>query len=647
MQKLLGLFEAHVEKGVLALCAGFALYVAWGYLLGSPNKITFGGKELGPGELHTAINDEAKRLDTAIRTAEADTEQTSVEAFQQELKKRFETGIFARSEDTQPVPAQLPVTTVFGSKIEVPGLEQEEESVELVTPLQPKSLAVGVGRSMIYRQPLLVGLGGEADELVDDEAKPVEQPWVTVGAYFDRKAQYQEMIKAGYAPYRARVYVVGVDVRRQEVQSDGTFAEPEVVSRGEAMPVVEVPEPIFDDEDGSLANKSEIDDAFRVIKAQQPLLQQPPFYLVDAGDFWDVPPLDGLEVEEEAEEDQEEETPMAPTRAAAPPGGGMAPGGMAPGSGTPRRGRPGAGGPTFGNPSGRSSTARTEAQQRQQERREIKQNLERAQQALVAKDFRQAIDLARGVASRESVTGSDRKKAEALIRRAEQLEQRAMRFAGGGGGLPARETLLTEIIEEPETGAPAVWFHDDTVESGKTYRYSMRVQLWNRYVGQTRSMKDPADARNPILVGEWSEWGTPVTVTPETHFFVAGPKPGDEAEAMVEVWKWRNGNWVKERFDVRVGDVVGGVKTVKTNELDEELKQVRADVDFTTGAVVLDLRLDEKVQQRIPGKGDFSYREQDSVVIVYLDPADGQVKEKSAVLDRNDPLRKKLEDAEL
>ena len=104
---------------------------------------------------------------------------------------------------------------------------------------------------------------------------------------------------------------------------------------------------------------------------------------------------------------------------------------------------------------------------------------------------------------------------------------------------------------------------------------------------------------------------------------------------------------MKERFNVAIGDVIGGdVKDVKTGDYDDEGEEVKKDVDFTTDAVVLDLRFDEPVKERWPQKdGAFSYRDKTSTVLVYLDPADGQVKERAQVFDRRDPIRKQLEDA--
>ena len=200
-----------------------------------------------------------------------------------------------------------------------------------------------------------------------------------------------------------------------------------------------------------------------------------------------------------------------------------------------------------------------------------------------------------------------------------------------------------KLVTNPdaEKGEVATWFHDDSVEAGKTYRYRMRVKLWNRYLGQMRAVRAPESAKEPILVGEWSLPSDPVTVTPSTYFFLKGGRENNLAS--VEVWKWRDGDWVRQTFEVAVGDVIGGVRKVRREELDD--KTGREDVDFTTGAVVLDLRTDViKKRYATDKKGGFSYRIGPSPVMVYLDPADGQVKERTQVFDRDDPILKKLKD---
>ncbi len=148
-----------------------------------------------------------------------------------------------------------------------------------------------------------------------------------------------------------------------------------------------------------------------------------------------------------------------------------------------------------------------------------------------------------------------------------------------------------------------------------------------------------------MLYGDWSLPSEPIAVTPSTYFFLSSGT-FDQSGANVDVFKWRQGEWMKQRFvDVQIGKVIGEVKKVKTDDYDENGKPLREDIDFGTGVVVLDLRFAEPIDVRASAgrKGEFVYRSQTSVVMVYLEPADGQVKERILALDRHDPLRKKLQ----
>ena len=56
----LNLLETHVEKGILGLAAFFMLFMLWAYLIRSPNKVSYGGREVGPRALAEAIKQETK-----------------------------------------------------------------------------------------------------------------------------------------------------------------------------------------------------------------------------------------------------------------------------------------------------------------------------------------------------------------------------------------------------------------------------------------------------------------------------------------------------------------------------------------------------------------------------------------------------------
>jgi hypothetical protein len=688
----LELMEAHVEKGILGLTGLFMLGMLWMYLLRSPNTVPYDGEPRGPRELMEAVKSDADRLEQAVRNADAET--IAVDDFSDQLREHHDQGIFADAPPAGPaLGSELPLAAGYGRKIVVPGLEDAEGeqagSVVLVTPLRPSAPKLRTGRSLAVRQQQRIA-GLEASDAIDpaeEEPKAEQVAWVTVAAYFNKKAQYDEMIRAGYLPYRSNAYVVGADVQRQEVLSTGEYSEWQDVTAGKAMPKLELHEPQFDDETGELINKDEIRQTFDLVKEYQAELMQPPFYAIDAGDFWEIPPLAGYEDDQEAEEEEDEDAPMLAAgrmgrSSTMSPGGRTGrssgrpsgrPSGRSGGRGMGPIGPPGGGGRGMGpiGPPGGSRGmgpaagpgVRSEEEERRDARKQIRADLTEAKKMISRKEYDDARRLADQITRDPYASKGDISKAEQVIKMAERwlrIEAERGGARGGGGrtgagmapvgrssGYTSSRREVFELVSNPEKpDETAVWFHDDTVDAGKTYRYRMRVKLWNRYVGQMRAMKDPEQAKQPVATGEWSSPSEPITVTPSTYFFVTGGRPA-ESSASVDVWKWRDGFWKKERFDVTVGDVIGEPSRIKVGEYDEEGDEIVAEVDFTTGAVVLDLRFDDTVEQRRRGKdGVFGYSEKSSTVLVYLDPADGQVKERASVFDRRDPKKKELEDEE-
>ncbi len=674
----LQLVEAHVEKGILGLAALFMVGMLWMYLIKSPNSVDYQGQQRGPRELLEAIKHDADDLDRVVRNAKG--EEPKVEKFSERLRRHHNEGIFAAAPGEGPaLTPELTLAASFGRKIEVPGLKDTEGdaagSIVLVTPLRPVQPKLRTGRSLAIReQSRIVGLD-ETPAATDEPPKSEEVAWVTVASYFNKKAQYEEMIKVGYAPYRSKAYVVGLDAQRQEILSTGEYSDWRDVANGKAMPKIELPEPQFDDQTGELINKDEIRQTFATVKEYQPELMQPPFYMVEAGDFWEIPALAGYEDDDEEEEEEEEALAAGPTRGrrtAAPgttagPTRGRPSGRGVTGRGT-SRGRGGRG-VSRGSRTGATPGAQDDADEKRAARKQIRADLTEAKKMLGKKEYEEARRLAERILGDAYASKGDIRNAKQIVKLAENwLEIQAERGGGTRGavgrggrsagrtsgrgmaptaarrGGPVSQREAIELIANPEkTDEVAVWFHDDTVEAGKTYRYRLRVKLWNRYVGRMRSMTDPEQAKQPIVAGDWSYPSEPITVTPSTYFFLSGSRPPDAAN--LDVWKWRGGRWFKQRFDVSIGDVIGGVRNIKTGEYDAEGEEVRADVKFTTGAVVLDLRINEQLKFRWPGKnGVFSYRDKTSTVMTYLDPADGQVKERVLIFDRSDPKNKELKD---
>lgn len=642
MKGSVSFIEQHVEKGVLGIAVLFMLGLGVFFLGLGPNKVEYGGQKVTPRELDEAILRQAQGVQQAYKNAQPKAE--PVPTYAAKLRQQFEAGIFGTDPNLPPLPRELRVVAQFGQPL--PSSEAKDDTdrdVTLVTPLKPHSLVARTGISLVLRQPATLPGEEPAAGAPPDADEPSELSWVSVGAYFPLEAEQRDMIKAGYAGHRAKVYLVGVDVQRQEMTASGEFGDWVDVEPSRAMPKLEIPDPVYDNKTGELLNQAELDQKFALVAASQQQLIQSAYYLVTAGDQWEIPPLPGHEPKEE-EVDEGAAKPVRdpnkpqpgvqkppPPPPPAPTGGGR----MGPAGGGGGRGGIGGGGRGGrGGIGGGAPAPAPGAQQPPPRSDEAKENLRQARAAREKKEWEEVLRLAQAVENSAEATTGEKSQAARLVKEAEKAIAAATRIQH----VAQREPL--EFVKNPSgDNEPAVWTHDDSVQPGKTYRYRMRVKVWNRYVGRKSALRDPAQADRTVLEGEWSLPSLPITVAPKQHFFVRSQAFGEPA-ASVDVFTWHKGTWRKEDFKVRVGDVIGGPVEAKSADAGKET------VDFSTHALVLDLRTEEPVVfRRAAGKeGEFAYRDAKSLVLTYLDPADGQVKERIADVDRVDPLYKKLKD---
>ena len=301
----LSFVELHIEKIVLGLVVALAIGVTVYFLTGA-HTIAYSGEKLGPGALDEAIANKAQGLQNAIKNIKEPAK--PVPTFKKALTDQFEGGLFAPDPNGGPaLPKTLRVATEFD--IPTPPLvdkdEKPEEKVELVKVLSPTTPVARTGISMVRRQQAVLRLPGDTrDPAVTkppDEAA-TERSWVTVGAYFPREAQKREMTSAGYVGYRARVFVLGVDVQRQVLLPNGQFSDWQDVEPSLAMPRVDAPAPVLDERTGDVLNQTTLEQTLELIKASQRPLMQPEFYPVEAGDAWALPPLPGLDTAVAGEE---------------------------------------------------------------------------------------------------------------------------------------------------------------------------------------------------------------------------------------------------------------------------------------------------------------------------------------------------------
>jgi hypothetical protein len=129
-----------------------------------------------------------------------------------------------------------------------------------------------------------------------------------------------------------------------------------------------------------------------------------------------------------------------------------------------------------------------------------------------------------------------------------------------------------------------IWRIDDTVRPGKTYRYRMRVGVFNPVAGTGHvAERDAARKDQVILWSDFTPATTPVAIYKKVYFFAKDVQERTNT-ASIEVARYLRGYWRTDDFQVQPGETIG--KEVETKK---DRRQTRAAADATgriTGAGV-------------------------------------------------------------
>lgn len=621
-------FELHVEKVVLGLAALFMVYVVATYLFTTPNTIEYNNEEFQPGELSGEVLAEAREMQNRAERVEPDTRE--VPPLRETVRAEMRESFLSDSADDPVLEPTLAIAAPIHAMPPIAGSSGRGE-VRLVRPLAPDAPVVTAGRSVVEPRRVVIAAGDNAQAGGGAAAADTEDVgWVTISAYWPRSLQKQAHEQAGYASYRTIPYVAGVDVQRQRLLPSGEWSDWEDVSADQAMPRFNVPTPRFDDVTGRLANKEALDQAFQALKQNELELLQPSFFPVVRGDQWYVPELPGRTIEdfrtqqekemaaaEEAEEEAGEAEEQPPTMTNPYAGGAYGGGSPFGGRDRSRGANPyGAGGNPYGggrdgNPFGNRDRGETG-----ETREQAEQDLAAAVDAILAGAPAQAKTLLESVMENRRASARLERQAESLMERVEDMQLK-QRYAAPRWQLNQREVVATEDRQKV-----AVWYHDDTAAPGETYRYRLRVNLWNRYLNQPQDLANPQMSREAVLRGEWSPPSAPIEPVPDVRFFVNGAVDDGNAVRLT-VARWHEGWWYDQTFQVAIGEPIGGVETV------ELLNGQRESLDFATDAIVMDIRDNENVPQRVVQRnGAVQFVERPATIVYYLDTRDGELKQK-------------------
>lgn len=204
------------------------------------------------------------------------------------------------------------------------------------------------------------------------------------------------------------------------------------------------------------------------------------------------------------------------------------------------------------------------------------------------------------------------------------------------GDKAAVQKLLTEIkgrlprerrkeIEgtprSPERLMPLVAY-DFSAEPGQTYVYRMRYEILNVFAGNRGELNNPKDAERLTVFSGWSPPSRPVQVQSDLYFYLTRADRA-KREATVTVFRvTKAGDLIgRQDYKVSAGDKIG-----------REEKKPQQKIDLRTGAICLEVDFDRQTD----GKRD--------IALVYVDGADGLVRERLYLRDSRDPFLKALQD---
>lgn len=198
---------------------------------------------------------------------------------------------------------------------------------------------------------------------------------------------------------------------------------------------------------------------------------------------------------------------------------------------------------------------------------------------------------------------------------------------------PPQVTPVPPLRDQLEDGTVLFWFHHTELEGLKEYQYRVRLVLANPLVTFSECVKDPNDAKQPLVMTEFSDWSDPFTVPLMTEFFVTSFVES-MGSVRVDVFTRGRGQLFMKRFPVAEGELIGGEASVRVPDPDSGALESKT-MNFSTGAVAVRFDFTKTAKKRnvkIP-----------TVEMVYVD-ARGQLRTRVQATDKEDSRYKQLKE---
>jgi hypothetical protein len=539
------IIEAHIEKAVLIIAALASVYIMIAFVIRSPG-IEINGKELRPGQIDTYISEKAETLRQQLSRAPS----TSISY------EPCSPAFIKKLSGSWPLDANIvwPVPRVMEARI------RREYQIPKVG--EVNNISVEHIRAAAY-VPNTEITPENADKAESYEVSDIDL--VTVEGNFDL-GQLIDSFKESFAgetlpeEWRdeelSRPVFAAVGLERQQLGEDGQWSPWEAVPRAKIEPeakLFKIPEEANELPGGGIT--------VQILKMAAParqarLLQPEPYQIASGDDDWFPPTLhkkylailhdrelqerrDAIATAKEQEQSRRPDRRARGERTPAGGGGGMNMDAMM----KSMTGMGGGGGAVPTTP------ARTSRQGR--ERRPEQSATEKERQRVVKQNTEPTLsdELDKMLLSKKDISK----------------------------------------IQEPIT----FWAYDDTAIPGSTYRYRVRMGVFNPVAGtgEVRG-EDKALANKVILWGAFSEVTNEVEIPKRLYFF---PMNVNETTKSVDwmVSKYVMGYWYSDQFPTKRGEAIGKTAEVKPESEQTESgnteAQIPEQIDYTTGAILVDV----------------------------------------------------------
>ncbi len=564
-------FEEHVEKIVLALVVLVFLWLLITWVVISPNKVVlYAGVKLGPGDIDLRVSQEAELLKLKL-----DSEPEPLPPYEQRVDDfvglvdlpigDIDVGLY------WPLPIHSSTDVRDKQKYRVPWIGEVTDA------------AVSYLRAVAYEPVIEIDEENQYDMTV---SRPNDIDFVTVEARFDVPGLYGRFYdsfaggnveKEGWRdPCLAEPVFAAVQLQRQKLAPDGSWSEWEVVPRTRIdlhKKMFESVEEVGDLPPGGIKVRLlQFDDAGVRIA----LLQPEAYKIASAKEEWFPPSLHKKYVEYRQEIEAEEE----------------------------RRAR---------------EAEILEKQQEQEKKRKEREELRKDRRGrtsdtgLLSNQYggrrdstrrEDRLGAGRGVrGTRSRRDRGDLSDGTEVLSRREEREERAREREARMAEL--RETsriTLDDIYKELEdiliTGKTDLknlrepllfWAHDDTLEPGNSYRYRIRLGVFNPIAGTNKFVEQDEDLKKKVVL--WSEFSEveEIVKVPETLYFFPRDVKETARLVTVNVAKYTLGYWYSKDFAVKPGEVIGKVAEFEPAEGEKTLPTTPETIDYTTGVVLVDV----------------------------------------------------------